>query len=319
MSDSGAGWDWQAFDRSYRRLVFSIARRATRNDFDAEDITQEVMLKAFRYIETLRKHENPKAWFVRVTKTAVVDFYRKPANRPGWVALKEGSEPTITAAPVDDWIDPLHWLAPYLEGLPDSAGALIETGIRLGCWDERVLAEKLGRKPKAVRTAIYKIRGLLLDAFGWGEWVRLLRLYTQLPLPQETLDAAIQLEVLSQRDPSIRSRFWNAVGDNVTVHFPMLHPEIPVSGEPFYHQMIYEALGVTGYNAATCAPSQSSKGACLDYARENHTLALHCVGKADLLGDDPAEIEGDRVRITDRLAAIEDATATLQRLTSTNA
>ena len=61
--------DPDAFDavmRRYQRLVYTVAFGFVRNREAALDITQNVFLKAFRHLETLREDSNLKAWLTRI-------------------------------------------------------------------------------------------------------------------------------------------------------------------------------------------------------------------------------------------------------------
>ena len=44
----------------------NIARRMTQNDFDAEDLTQETFIRAYRFIDQFEPGSNCKAWLFRI-------------------------------------------------------------------------------------------------------------------------------------------------------------------------------------------------------------------------------------------------------------
>ncbi len=61
----------------YHRDVFHMAYRLTRNRADAEDITQEVFLKALRSISSLKKAASVKAWLFKIAVNLSIDRWRK--------------------------------------------------------------------------------------------------------------------------------------------------------------------------------------------------------------------------------------------------
>lgn len=72
--------DAGAFERIYRqynRRVYAMCLRMTRNKSDAEDLTQEAFLQAFRKIHTFRGESAFYTWFHRLTVNVVLMSLRK--------------------------------------------------------------------------------------------------------------------------------------------------------------------------------------------------------------------------------------------------
>jgi len=79
------GYDAEAFgrlydmhaDRVYRHIYYRVG-----NEQDAEDLTQQVFLKAWQAIHRYRKSGSPFiAWLMTVSHNLVVDFYRTRKDR----------------------------------------------------------------------------------------------------------------------------------------------------------------------------------------------------------------------------------------------
>ena len=65
------------FDKIYRYIVIRIG-----NEMEAEDMTQQVFLKALRSISSFRWRGIPlSAWLFRIAHNQVVDYLRKKAKR----------------------------------------------------------------------------------------------------------------------------------------------------------------------------------------------------------------------------------------------
>lgn len=65
------------FDALYRR-----AYRLTRDADDAEDLVQELCIRAYRAFDDVKNMDNPRAWLLRVLYRLFVDFARHNACSP---------------------------------------------------------------------------------------------------------------------------------------------------------------------------------------------------------------------------------------------
>src|SRR4051794_29438881 len=69
--------DWEAFYRESVGLIYSVARRMLDTDADAEDVTQDVLLKAMQKLDSFRGEAAVTTWLYRVTVNAVLALRRK--------------------------------------------------------------------------------------------------------------------------------------------------------------------------------------------------------------------------------------------------
>ena len=63
--------------KRHYRDVFALCLGILGNLHDAEDIAQEAMLKGFLKIKKLDKHEQFKAWILRIARNLCLDFLRR--------------------------------------------------------------------------------------------------------------------------------------------------------------------------------------------------------------------------------------------------
>ena len=83
------------FDKIYRYIVLKIGDRT-----EAEDMTQQVFLNAFKSISSYKSKGNPiSSWLFRIAHNQVVDYFRKKSKR-ATVPLDEalasgGSDPRL--------------------------------------------------------------------------------------------------------------------------------------------------------------------------------------------------------------------------------
>jgi RNA polymerase sigma-70 factor (ECF subfamily) len=62
--------------------LFRSAYRLTGNRPDAEDIVQEVCLRAYTHLATVRALEQPKSWLLKIAYRVFVDAVRRRARSP---------------------------------------------------------------------------------------------------------------------------------------------------------------------------------------------------------------------------------------------
>lgn len=81
----------------YASMIYCIAYTRMQNVADAEDITQEVLLKYLKTGKTFRDEEHRKMWLIRVTVNTIKSSLTS-AWRRHTVALDDVTEPSYEAA-----------------------------------------------------------------------------------------------------------------------------------------------------------------------------------------------------------------------------
>lgn len=92
----GKPTDQERFDllvRPHFDALYQSARRLTNTEHDAEDLLQEVILKALVWLEDLEKMECPKAWLVKVMYNTFIDLTRRDGRSPTSMAHPAGYDP----------------------------------------------------------------------------------------------------------------------------------------------------------------------------------------------------------------------------------
>jgi RNA polymerase sigma-70 factor (ECF subfamily) len=73
--------DFPTFMRNYQNMVFSTAARLTGNDAQAEDISQEVFLKAYENFENLQSSPTAGGWLKTVATNLSLNHLSRYRNR----------------------------------------------------------------------------------------------------------------------------------------------------------------------------------------------------------------------------------------------
>lgn len=87
---------FEALAYPYMDALYRTALRLTRNPLDAEDLVQEVYLRAFRFLDKFEEGTNFKAWIFRILTNTFINDYRKKARTPQHVEFEEKAEHAAT-------------------------------------------------------------------------------------------------------------------------------------------------------------------------------------------------------------------------------
>lgn len=84
--------------RPHFDAVFASARRFATNHSDAQDLVQEICIKAFAHLDELEKMEYPRAWLLRVLYHTFVDARRSEQRSPTHVGQSIDADNEVTLA-----------------------------------------------------------------------------------------------------------------------------------------------------------------------------------------------------------------------------
>jgi len=79
-------------------MLYAVALRLTRNPADAQDLTQNTVVKALRFHDKFQKGTYIKAWLLTILRNTFINEYRRKARRPAFVELS-GAEPSLDSGP----------------------------------------------------------------------------------------------------------------------------------------------------------------------------------------------------------------------------
>ncbi len=82
MTDDSRKSRFEAILRPHFETLYAAARRMTLSPVDAEDLVQEVALKAFERLDELESIEFPRAWLLKVMYNRFIDEHRSAKRSP---------------------------------------------------------------------------------------------------------------------------------------------------------------------------------------------------------------------------------------------
>lgn len=148
---------WQA----YRDALYGFVRRRVDDPTAAEDIVQDVLVKAYTRRETLRKPSRLRPWLFQITRNAIADHYRRqrrPEPSPEDLGQSDEGEDEERAAR-----ELSQCLFPLLETLPQIYRQALMLADVEGL-KQRELATRLDLSLSGAKSRVQRARWMLRDA-----------------------------------------------------------------------------------------------------------------------------------------------------------
>jgi RNA polymerase sigma-70 factor (ECF subfamily) len=145
--------------RSHLRDVYSYLYYRVGNHHDAEDLTEQTFLQAYRHFERAQRESDGRPlrpWLIRIAHNLAANLYRDRSRRPQ--SRLEDDSPVATAHSTEDLVSGRDELARVLEGvkqLPDDRREALIMRFALG-MDNREIARALGRTDGATKVLIHR-------------------------------------------------------------------------------------------------------------------------------------------------------------------
>ncbi len=152
----------RAFEELYRahlRDVYSYAYYRVGNHHDAEDLTEQAFLQAYRHFGRARRESDGRPlrpWLIRIAHNLALNYHRDRARRPQTplesadpIAARHGTEAIAAGR------EELREVIAGLEHLPDDRREALIMRFALG-MDNREIARALGRSDGATKVLIHR-------------------------------------------------------------------------------------------------------------------------------------------------------------------
>jgi RNA polymerase sigma-70 factor (ECF subfamily) len=162
----------EAFTELYRahlRDVYSYSYYRVGNHHDAEDLTEQTFLQAYRHFERAQRESQGRPlrpWLIRIAHNLAANYYRDRSRRPQTSIDDAGALPELhtTEGIVEDRED-LNRILEGVRRLPDDRREALIMRFALG-MDNREIARALGRTDGATKVLIHRAIRQLEDIVG---------------------------------------------------------------------------------------------------------------------------------------------------------
>ncbi len=145
--------------RAHLRDVYSYSYYRVGNHHDAEDLTEQTFLQAYRHFERAVAESNGRPlrpWLIRIAHNLAANLYRDRARRPQTPI--EDTSMLSAVHTTEDLVEGRDELSRILEGieeLPDDRREALIMRFALG-MDNREIARAMGRSDGATKVLIHR-------------------------------------------------------------------------------------------------------------------------------------------------------------------
>jgi RNA polymerase sigma-70 factor, ECF subfamily len=161
--------------RAHLRDVYSYSYYRVGNHHDAEDLTEQAFLQAYRHFERARAESNGRPlrpWLIRIAHNLAANYHRDRSRRPQ-TNLEDAA---IISAPhgTEELVEGREELTAVLRGvadLPDDRREALIMRFAVG-MDNREIARALGRSEGATKVLIHRAIRQLEEKIAQKEGVR---------------------------------------------------------------------------------------------------------------------------------------------------
>ena len=146
----------------YRASIYALAYTKLGNFHDAEDITQEVFLKAYQKLRTLKRWDKFLSWLYAITSNLCKDYSRSRLNRPDIEYVVDQKREDLEKHSMDSYHETEGYqsIRETLAVLPEIHRQVL-TLHYLGGMSHREIAQFLGISPHAIAMRLNRARSKL--------------------------------------------------------------------------------------------------------------------------------------------------------------
>jgi RNA polymerase sigma-70 factor, ECF subfamily len=145
--------------RAHLRDVYSYSYYRVGNHHDAEDLTEQTFLQAYRHFERAQRESNGRPlrpWLIRIAHNLAANYYRDRARKP----QSHLDDATVVTSPhtTESLVEGREELARVLDGvseLSDDRREALIMRFALG-MDNREIARALGRSDGATKVLLHR-------------------------------------------------------------------------------------------------------------------------------------------------------------------
>ncbi len=151
--------DFTELYRSHLRDVYSYSYYRIGNHHDAEDITEQTFLQAYRHFERAQRESNGRPlrpWLIRIAHNLAANYYRDRSRRPQ--TQLEDAAVVSALHDTEDLVEGRQELKDVLEGvakLPEDRREALIMRFSLG-MDNKEIARALDRTEGATKVLIHR-------------------------------------------------------------------------------------------------------------------------------------------------------------------
>jgi RNA polymerase sigma-70 factor (ECF subfamily) len=151
--------EFSEFYRAHLRDVYNYTYYRTGNHHDAEDLTTQTFIQAYRHFERATRESNGRPlrpWLIRIAHNLAANYYRDRSRKP--TAALEDADAIGQGRDTEQLVEQREEVANVLDGvrsLPDDRREALIMRFALGMGNQEI-ARALGRSEGATKVLIHR-------------------------------------------------------------------------------------------------------------------------------------------------------------------
>lgn len=151
--------EFSEFYRAHLRDIYNYTYYRTGNHHDAEDLTTQTFIQAYRHFERAKRESNGRPlrpWLVRIAHNLAANYYRDRARKP--TAVLEAADTIGSPGSTEDVVVGREAASAVLEGvrsLPEERREALIMRFAMG-MDNKEIARALGKTEGATKVLIHR-------------------------------------------------------------------------------------------------------------------------------------------------------------------
>ena len=148
----------------YKASIYAFTYAKLRNFHDAEDVTQEVFIKAYKNLRTLKRWDSFLAWLYSIASDLCRKWVRSQIRRPDHTLIEDQGAALLESRSLDSYRENTVYesLREALDSLPEIYRQVL-TLYYLGGMNSHEIARFLGASPTAIRKRLSRARSQLRE------------------------------------------------------------------------------------------------------------------------------------------------------------
>lgn len=141
----------------FKDKVFRLAKRLLVSEQEAEDATQEILLKLWRHKENIENYKNVEAFSMTMTKNFCLDRLKSKQAQNLKIVHSNYQDHNVGLQKEVEVRDSLSWVERIMETLPEQQKMIVQLR-DIEQYDFNEIAKMLDMKETAIRVALSRAR-----------------------------------------------------------------------------------------------------------------------------------------------------------------
>jgi len=141
----------------FKNKVFRLAKRLLVSEQEAEDATQEILLKLWRHKERIESYKNVEAFSMTMTKNFCLDRLKSRQAQNLKIVHSNYQDDKVSLQKDIEVRDSLSWVEKIMESLPEQQKMIVQLR-DIEQYDFNEIAKMLDMKETAIRVALSRAR-----------------------------------------------------------------------------------------------------------------------------------------------------------------